>query len=105
MLMFLHLYVTSNDFTTRFMQNIENPHSINTSDDDQKAVNQHLYQCYGERISTKDWKDKVNITFEYDRQKCNDKILGCLAYQEDRIAYKDKASINKQNLIVYKANP
>ena len=100
--------------TTPFYQRIlqhrsskinDDPRSTNTSDDDQKAVNQHLYQCYGERISTKDWKDKVNITFEYDRQKCNDKILGCLAYQEDRIAYKDKASINKQNLIVYKANP
>ena len=32
-------------------------------------------------------------------------FIGCLAYQEDRIAYKDKATINKQNLIVYKANP
>ena len=36
-------------------------------------------------------------------KNCNDKILGCLAYQGDSIAYKDKASINKQNLIIYKA--
>ena len=82
---------------------VQEDSQYHTQDDDQKAVNQHLYQCYGQKIETKDWKDKVDVSLEFDRLKTNDKMLGCLAYHEDRIAIRDKATLNKNNIIVYKA--
>ena len=82
---------------------VQEDSQYHTQDDDQKAVNQHLYQCYGRKIETKDWKDKVDVSLEFDRLKTNDKMLGCLTYHEDRIAIRDKATLNKNNIIVYKA--